>query len=69
MIEIAVNGESRCVPEGLTVESLLLHLGIDPSRVAVELNRRLVRKASWSQARVEAGARVEVVQFVGGGSR
>lgn len=66
-VEIVVNGEPREVPAGLTVATLLAHLGVDGGRVAVELNREIVRKTAWADAPVEAGARIEIVQFVGGG--
>ncbi len=62
-----MNGEPAAVPEGLTVLGLLGHLGVDGGRVAVELNREIVRKAAWAETMVEAGAKVEIVQFVGGG--
>lgn len=68
-IEIVVNGEPRNVPPGLTVAALLGHLGVDGSRVAVELNRQIVRKPAWTATPVDAGANVEIVQFVGGGLR
>ena len=66
-IHIVLNGESRLVPEGLNVVQLLGDLGVDPERVAVELNRTIVRQADWPERKVEAGATVEIVQFVGGG--
>jgi thiamine biosynthesis protein ThiS len=66
-IEITLNGEKRSVRAGLTVEGLLQELGIAPERVAVELNRQIIRRPAWASHIVEAGAEVEVVQFVGGG--
>ena len=66
-IEVVLNGQPRSVPEGLTVEKLLLWLEMDPSRVAVELNREIVRQALWPVSPVLAGAQIEVVWFVGGG--
>ena len=66
-IEVVVNGQPRRVPEGLNVTGLLGSLGIDPSRVAVELNREIVRKPEWETTMVSEGAKVEVVWFVGGG--
>jgi thiamine biosynthesis protein ThiS len=68
-IEVSINGGSRIVPGGLTIAELLRHLDIDPSRVAVELNRQIIRKNDWDAARVTAGSSIEVVHFVGGGSR
>ena len=66
-IEVVVNGKPRRVPEGLNVTGLLRFLEIDASRVAVELNRSIVRKSEWESAQVAKGAAVEVVWFVGGG--
>jgi thiamine biosynthesis protein ThiS len=66
-IPITINGEARTVPAHETVFELLQRLGLDPARVAVELDRRIVRQAQWSATQVEAGARIEIVQFVGGG--
>jgi len=66
-ISIIVNGEPASVPPQLTVSALLIHLKVDPARVAVELNREIVRKNAWDTTVVEDGARLEVVQFVGGG--
>ena len=66
-IRIVVNGKPASVPEGLNVTSLLRFLGIDAARVAVELNRSIVRKAEWETAQIGADAQVEVVWFVGGG--
>jgi sulfur carrier protein len=68
-IEIVVNGKARRVPEGLSVSGLLTFLEIDGGRVAVELNRSIVRKPEWETSRVDGGAQVEIVWFVGGGSQ
>jgi thiamine biosynthesis protein ThiS len=67
-IGIVLNGDARRVPEGLNVAGLLKFLEIDGGRVAVELNRAIVRKPEWESAEVVDGAQVEVVWFVGGGS-
>ena len=66
-VEVKVNGEIRSIPYGLTVVQLLERLGIDPVRVAVELNRSIVRQGEWQTTPVDAGAQLEIVQFVGGG--
>ena len=66
-IEIVINGEPHSTTEGQTVLGLLQQLQLDPSRVAVELDRRIVRQPTWGQTLLRAGAQVEIVQFVGGG--
>ncbi len=66
-MRVQVNGENREVPEGQTVLELLLSLGLAPDRVAVELDRRILKQAAWPATVLHAGARLEIVQFVGGG--
>jgi len=66
-IEVTVNGEVREMEGGRTVLQYLESLEIVPDRVAVELNRAIVKKAEWGLTVIERGAQVEIVQFVGGG--
>jgi thiamine biosynthesis protein ThiS len=66
-IEIVVNGQARRVPGGLNLADLLGFLGLVPDRVAVELDRAIVRRPEWLVTRITPGARLEIVQFVGGG--
>lgn len=66
-IEIVVNGEPRALPPGQSILDLLRELQLDPARVAVELDRRIVKQPRWGETVLEAGAQVEIVQFVGGG--
>ena len=67
MIEIVVNGEPQKTPEGQTVMGLLQQLELDPARVAVELDRRIVKQPSWPDTVLGPGSQLEIVQFVGGG--
>jgi len=66
-MEVIVNGERRTIPEGTTVLGLLQLLGLEPSRVAVELDREIVKAPRWAETQLCPGAKVEIVQFVGGG--
>ncbi len=66
-ISISLNGDPLEVPAGVTVHSLLEHLRIEPSRVAVERNRVIVRRPDWASTPVLDGDQIEIVQFVGGG--
>ena len=67
-MEIQVNGETHEFSLGLTVEGLILALDLQPSRVAIELNRSVVRRNQWAATTLHEGDRVEIVHFVGGGS-
>ncbi len=66
-MEVFVNGECFQVRSGSSVSDLLNHLKIAPDRVAIELNKALVRKRDWEATQVTNGSHVEVVEFVGGG--
>ncbi len=66
-INVTINGESREVPANQCVAALLDELSIASDRVAVELNKSIVRKRDWAEAKVGDGARIEIVEFVGGG--
>lgn len=68
MITIHLNGESQEVPEGLTVATLLARLQLPADRVAVERNHEIVPRDRWSETCLQPGDRLELVQFVGGGS-
>jgi thiamine biosynthesis protein ThiS len=66
-ISIHLNGERRTAPEGQTILDLLRSLEIDPQRVAIEMDRRIVKQPNWDSTELHEGAQIEIVQFVGGG--
>jgi thiamine biosynthesis protein ThiS len=66
-IRITVNGEARQAAPGETILDLLQALQIDPERVAVEFDRRIVKQPLWPATPLRDGAEIEIVQFVGGG--
>ncbi len=64
---IVVNGEERAASPGATVTDLLRELGLDSGRVAIERNLEILPRPKWTETKVAAGDRYEIVQFVGGG--
>jgi sulfur carrier protein len=66
-MRVTINGESREVPEGLTVSALLEHLGLANGRVAIERNLDVLPRSVWSETLVQPKDNFEIVQFVGGG--
>jgi len=66
MISIKVNGDPREVSDGTTIRQLAATFNLMPEKVAIELNRRLVRAEKYDQA-LKDGDEVEIVTFVGGG--
>lgn len=64
---ITINGERRAVEPGATLLDVVRSLGLEPERVAVELNREIVKRERWAETKVAGAAEIEIVQFVGGG--
>ena len=69
MATLTLNGEPRSVPDGLSIEALLRHVGRDPAvpGVAVAVCERVVRRADWPATTVADGDRVEVITAAQGG--
>ena len=67
MNEITVNGEKRLVAEGTCLAELVSELDLPDTRIAVELNKDVVRRKSWDKTRLSKDDVIEVIHFVGGG--
>ena len=68
-MNILLNGEPKEIPANLAVAGLIAELGLTPERLAIEVNRRIIRRADWPSTTLAEGDKVEVVHFVGGGAR
>ena len=68
-IEVIINGETRTVLQGTTVAALITELGLADRRVAVERNREVVPRAEHASTVLASGDKLELVTFVGGGSK
>jgi sulfur carrier protein len=66
-LDLLVNGESRAVPAGCTVDGLVELLGLTGRRVAVAINRDVIPRSAFGSRRLAAGDRVEILEAVGGG--
>lgn len=66
-VQIRVNDDELTLADGATVADLVRHFDLPPQRVAVEVNERLVRRATYAETRLSPGDRVEIVTLVGGG--
>ena len=66
-MRITVNDELRDVPDDLSLQELIGCMTLPAERLAIELNRAVVRRAEWPRTRLREDDRVEIVHFVGGG--
>ena len=67
-MNIVLNGEAKEIPADLSVTELIETLGLPSERLAIEVNRRIIRRADWPSTTLAEGDKVEVVHFVGGGA-
>jgi len=68
LIAIVLNGESKDIANGQTILDLLRALNLPEDRLAVEHNLKIVKRENWGRQPLNDGDKVEIVQFVGGGS-
>ena len=69
-MQVHINGEQREFGDrSLRLSELVEKLSLAPQRIAIEVNRQIVRRADWEQTEVGEGDKVEIVHFVGGGER
>ena len=67
MISVAVNGQTRKLPDAITVAQLLADSDTAGKRVAVERNGDIVPKSLHASTCLADGDRLEIVVAVGGG--
>lgn len=66
-MQCTVNGESRAIEEGTTIEQLIEQLGLAGSICAAEVDQRIVPKRERSEFEILDGMTIEIVTLVGGG--
>ena len=67
MMKIRVNGEYQVVQDSLTITEFVAQLGLDETRLVVELNAEVILKRNFLQTTLNDGDVVELVEFVAGG--
>lgn len=71
-MKLHINGEEQEVESStprFTLAALVQVLGMKADRVAVELNREIVPRERWLETQLHDGDRLEIVHFVGGGTK
>ena len=67
-MRVYLNGESKSVSDSLTLADLIDELNLPAQRIAVELNRTVIRRSEWANIKIAEDDRIEIVHFVGGGA-
>lgn len=66
-MKLLINGETKEIERSLNLSELLEKFSLPAERVAIELNKRVVRRKDWETIELSNGDRIEIVHFVGGG--
>ncbi len=66
-MQLMINGEQRAVEGVGDVASLVVSLGLDVRKVAVERNLEIVPRSVYADTPLMDGDRIEIVHFIGGG--
>ena len=66
-MEIIVNGETKKIENELNLRELLEKLDLPDERIAIELNKEVVRKKDWETVTIADRDKIEIIHFVGGG--
>jgi sulfur carrier protein len=64
---VRINGKETELPDGLNLDSLLVHFKLKPQSVVIEWNRTVPAKSDYSQSLLKPGDQIEIVKFMGGG--
>ena len=66
-MRVYVNGESREIQGNPSLAELITELDLPVARIAVEVNREVVRRGEWGSRILQDEDKIEIVHFVGGG--
>ncbi len=69
-LTLQLNGQKRTFEAiaGPTLEWLVVKMGFQADRIAVELNGDIIPRTRWAETLLKDADRLELVQFVGGGA-
>jgi thiamine biosynthesis protein ThiS len=66
-MKVCVNGEEKDLSDATSLSELITALDLPVARIAIELNREVVRRSDWGSTMLKDEDRIEIVHFVGGG--
>lgn len=66
-MKIIINGETKEVNEGSTLDELLVKLNLTGKVMAAAVNMDIVKQDNWKEHKLSDGDKLELLDFVGGG--
>ncbi len=65
--QIILNGETKEVEAKISLLNLLSQMNLSADKIAVEINKNVVRKKDWAEIFINKADKIEIIHFVGGG--
>ena len=65
-IKINLNGKSISVPSDTTISKLIKKFKAQPNKIAIELNRKIIKKKNIKKIYLKNKDSLEIVHFIGG---
>ena len=66
-MKVFINGEQKDFSSAVSLAELVEQLDLPAARIAIEVNREVVRRGDWGSTMLKDEDRIEIVHFVGGG--
>ncbi|MGI8640197.1 MAG: sulfur carrier protein ThiS [Pyrinomonadaceae bacterium] len=66
-MRVVINGETKEIVNKVSLSELLKHFSLSDERIAIELNKEVVRKKDWESIKINDADKIEIIHFVGGG--
>ncbi len=66
-MQVVINGKTKEIAKEINLQQLLKNLSLPSERIAVELNKEVVRKKDWGNILINDADKIEIIHFVGGG--
>ena len=66
-MEILVNGQEKKYNYNLSLEDLIMELGLNNEKIAIEVNNEIVPRSQLKNKLIVDGDNIEIITAVGGG--
>ena len=66
-IKITLNGQNKEINKNFTIKDLVNELELDLEKIAIEKDLEIINLADFDKTKINEGANIEIVHFIGGG--
>lgn len=66
-MKLIINGNEKEFKENITLLEVLKELSLEGKVMAAAVNMEIVKQDAWDKCRLNAGDKLELLDFVGGG--